>query len=136
MAKKPNKGAAVLKRITNRAKKIRAYSGGSWAAAVKKAGAEYRGDKKHKVVKKKFTSKKKHKTVGSTSVGKDRVDRKRVNVTIGGMTAARAKSMVKNAATNKLKNALYQRDQATTKTARKKIAKRITVYRREIKMFS
>jgi|ERR1700730_4861095 len=38
--------SAVLIKITSRAKAIRRIHGGSWKAAIKKAGAEYRGGKK------------------------------------------------------------------------------------------
>lgn len=37
---------SALKKITTRAKVIRRLHGGSWKAAIKKAGAEYRGGKK------------------------------------------------------------------------------------------
>lgn len=134
--KKINKGAAILKRVTARAKKIRAYAGGSWKSAQAKAWSEYRGDKKTTVKRKMYSSKKKHKTVGSTSVGKDTIDRKKVSVNIGGISAARAKSVVRTRAKEKLMSALYARDQAKNKTARKKASKRITAARREVKSFS
>jgi hypothetical protein len=39
-------GSAVLRKITTRAKHIRRLHGGTWKAAIKKAGAEYRGGRK------------------------------------------------------------------------------------------
>jgi hypothetical protein len=36
---------AILKKLTSEAKRIRAREGGSWKAAVKKAGAKYRAGK-------------------------------------------------------------------------------------------
>jgi hypothetical protein len=140
MAKAKKKGSNVLKRITSRAKKIRAYSGGSWKAAVKKAGAEYRADHKKKPAAKKSRSrrvgkrpatKRKFKSIGS-SVGKDRVDRKRVNITVGSITTADAKRVVVANTKEQLAWALLQRDTAKNKTARKKINKKVVELRRSL----
>jgi hypothetical protein len=47
--------AGALKKITTRAKQIYA-KGGTWKAAIKKAGAEYRGSKKKKPARKRRVS--------------------------------------------------------------------------------
>ena len=60
--------SAVLRKITTRAKHIRRLHGGSWKAAIKKAGAEYRGGRKMSGTRKRKTRKRKAKVVRMKTV--------------------------------------------------------------------
>jgi hypothetical protein len=138
MARKKTKGTSALKKITTRAKQLY-KQGGSWKSAIKKAGAEYRG-KKRKVsgvrTKKTHHKKTRHKRLGATrEIGKDRLDNKRVNITVGSITAAQAKSVIRSRTKDSLATALLQRDMARTKTAKRKISKKITSLRSTLHRF-
>lgn len=143
MAKKKTKGSSALKKITTRAKQIY-KQGGTWATAIKKSGAEYRG-KKRKVggVKKRTVRKVHRKKVGAArprEVGKDRFDNKRVNITVGGVTTAETihRSIVraKNGILDKLMALEGKKFTAHKVSEKKKIEKRIAKLRIDYKRLS
>lgn len=143
--------ATALKKITTRAKQIRkAHPSMSWVGAVKKAGAEYRGGK--------VAGKKKKRRVGAvksggsrTSTGGARNNRtstggartsttgnrtstggaKTTNVRIG--TVANHLSIAKRGMREQLAWMLLAKDQAKTKTAKRKIGKRITAVKSKLR---
>jgi hypothetical protein len=134
--KKKSKGVNALMKINRRAKQIVAYSGGSYRVAHKKASAEYRADHKPKA-RKKTVGKIHRKKIGKPSkpreVGKDKFDNKRVSITVGSITTAQAKHLVRANTKEQLAWALLQRDTAKNKTARRKINKKITTLRSTLK---
>lgn len=140
MAKKKSKGVSALMKINRRAKQIVAYSGGSYRVAHKKASAEYRADHKPKARKKTIGKVKKkvhRKKIGAArrEVGRDRADNKRVNVTIGNVSAAQAKSIIRSSTKERLKDALYSRDIAKTKTARRNASKKVSSLRQQLRNY-
>jgi hypothetical protein len=133
----------ALRKINARVKVLaKKHPGKKRVTLQKQAGKEYRagklgGVKRKKVSKKKVHHKKpRHKKIGSSrQVGKDRTDNKRVSITVGSITAAQAKSVIRSRTKDHLATALLQRDLATTKTAKKKISKRITTLRSTLHRF-
>lgn len=78
--------ASLLKRITNRAKEIRRRSGGSWKAALKKAGSEFKGMKSTPAKRRSVTRKK---VRGVATVSKSHVDKNKItnNFQIGSVAS-------------------------------------------------
>lgn len=137
--------STALKKINARVKFLaKKHPGKKRVTLQRQAGKEYRegklgGHKKKVVHKKKAVHKKRR--VGSTArkttnVGADKVDRKRVSVNIGGITKAQAKSVIRDTTREQLAWALLQRDTAKTKTARRKISKKVISLRTELRNFS
>lgn len=126
MAKRKANGA--LKKITTRAKAIY-KSGGSWAAAIKKSSAEYRGGKKSSPKRKAAPKRRAAPRRAATINAKPQ----RMNK-VSGITSA--KRRVVEDAKKKLANALLKRDLAKTKRAKRKIGKQVVQYRRDVKRFS
>lgn len=104
------------------------------SSAIKQASAIYRRD--HGGARTKKKPAKKHR-VGAArskpSVGTDRVDNKKVSVTIGGMTVAKARKYLKDEAEEKLGWALLHRDRSKTATDRKYYEKKVTEFRKKLK---
>jgi hypothetical protein len=123
-----------LKKITTRAKHIRRIHGGTWKAAVKKAGAEYRSGKIHGTKKRtpKKTPKKtaRRKRIGGTlsasgSSGIQGVRSTFAAAAIGGLTTAQHIAHAKKKIVNDIAAAEARKFQAKTKTAKRKISKKI-----------
>jgi hypothetical protein len=119
---------SALKKITTRAKAIRRLHGGSWKAAIKKAGAEYRGGKRMGSVRKKRRVKRKR--VGSV---KSRTTVKRVKrlhaaegraiKSLGSVSSHMA--MARNQLKEQIGWGEAQRFAANKKSTKRKIGKRI-----------
>jgi hypothetical protein len=128
--------ASALKQITTRAKQLR-KKGGSWKAAIKKAGAEYRAKKK-KPARRKKTAHKKHarkttvkrrRRVSGIRSNADRVDRKRVNVTIG--SVSHHKSMAKKGIKDQIANKAGRRELVIKVRERKKLTREIAKLKKD-----
>jgi hypothetical protein len=141
--------ATALKKITTRAKQIRKKNPGiSWKSAVKKAGAEYRGGK--------ISGTKKKRKVSGTSTGGARNNRTstggaRTSTTgnrtstggartttirvgrVGALTTAGHLSAARSGLKEQLAWGLLARDQAKTKTAKRKIGKKLIEVRRKLR---
>jgi hypothetical protein len=131
--------SGALKKITTRAKQIYKH-GGTWKAAIKKAGAEYRGAKKSKP--------KRRRVSGTLSQGarpssfavgrvKKKHARHRVGATlsdgarpssyaVGGLSAAHHIGKAKQKIGHEIASAELKKFQAKKKSIKNKIAKRIT----------
>jgi hypothetical protein len=134
----------ALRKINAEVKRLKKkHPGTRHVTLQKQAGKAYRagklgGVKKKSVHHKKVHHKKSHhKKVGaSREVGKDRLDNKRVNITVGSITTAQAKNLVRANTKEQMAWALLQRDTATTKTAKKKINKKIVSLRKQLHSYS
>lgn len=120
---------STLKKITNRAKQIRRkHPGKAWKTAVKEAGREYReGGLSGTKGRKTKTARK-----GIAKVGTRRKTRKvgsvgAIHTTAQHLSAARA------GLREQLAWMLLARDQAKTKTAKRKIAKKMVEVRRKLR---
>jgi hypothetical protein len=127
---------SALKKITTRAKEIY-RKGGTWKAAIKKAGAEYRGGKK--VGAKKRPAKKRRKVGGTLSAGSSsgimgvRRKRKRISGTLSagasggimGLTAAQHISKAKKKMELQIGAAEVRKFQAKKKSVKNRVAKTI-----------
>lgn len=130
------KGSTTLKKITARAKHIRHLHGGTWKAAVKKAGAEYRAGKIHGVKKKKPKKAARKKAVRRVKLlhaaeGKAIQRLRGVRSTfqaaaIGGLTTAQHIAHAKEKIAQEIGRAEMAKFRAKTKTAKRKITKRIS----------
>lgn len=134
---------SALTKITTRAKQIRRIHGGTWKAAVKKASAEYRAGKVHGV-RKKVSGKKKssrkrttrrktarRRRVGGTlSAGASRgimgVRSTAMAAAIGGLSAASHLAHARKKIEHEIGAAEVRKFVAKKKSAKRKIAKRIT----------
>lgn len=114
-------------------------------SAIRQASAIYRkdhhghgkvsGEKKHHTKKRHMgVGSKKRKRLGATN-GTDRVDNKKVHVTIGGLTPARARKYLKDQTEEKLAFALLARDQAKNKTERNKLSKYVQKVRGDLRRY-
>jgi hypothetical protein len=120
-----------IKKITNRAKEIRRkHPAMAWLSAVKEAGREYRSGKKKPAHKKKSavkrrtpksTPKRKRRRVAGIRTNADRVDRKRVNVTIG--SVSHHQSALKKALAERI-SSLYMRKVMAGSTKKSAAARR------------
>ena len=129
-------GSSTLKKITTRAKHIRRTHGGTWKAAVKKAGAEYRSGKIHgakKTARKKTARRapaKRRRISGTLSAGGSSgiqgVKTTFLAAAIGGLTTAQHIAHAKKRIVNEIAAAEAHKFQAKTKTAKRKIQKRVT----------
>jgi len=129
-------GSTTLKKITARAKHIRHTHGGTWKAAVKKAGAEYRAGKIHGVKKKsaKKTARKKvvrrikklHHLEGKAIHALHGVHSTFQAAAIGGLTTAQHIAHAKKKIVQEIATAEAHKFAAGKKMAKRKIAKRIT----------
>jgi hypothetical protein len=128
----------ALKKITTRAKQIY-KSGGTWMAAIRKSGAEYRTGKISGVRKKKKTTRKKsrsgskirRKKIGAIRTNRDRVDRKQTSITIG--SVAHHKSQARMGLKHQLEKKAGQRELATRKPLKRKLSKDIAKIKRDIR---
>ncbi len=125
------KAPAAGMKIINRAKAIRrAHPGKSWISCMKEAGREFRAGKVsgHKKKKSHRIAGKKRKVhrkkIGSSSPHRDRVDKKRVDISIGS---------VRSATYDKLADALIAREKSTTAKQYHAAMKRIAKHRKEIR---
>lgn len=131
--------ATALDKINKRVKHLaRLHPGKKRVTLQKQAGAEYRAGKlgrvkKKKSVHKKSVHRKKHhtkkKSVGSprrgtTNVGTDRLDRKRVNITVGGLTTSQHYAQLKDRILGDMLFFQTQKIKATTKADRNKAQKK------------
>jgi hypothetical protein len=134
------KGSAILKAITTRAKQMRKKQPGmSWLSAVKKAGAEYRSGKKPAAKKKasrirktagsKITHTRTRRKVSGIRTNADKVDRKRVNVTIG--SVSHHKSMAKKGIRHQIENAAGRRELTIKLRERKKLTRTIAKLKKD-----
>jgi hypothetical protein len=127
--------SAALKKITTKAKKI--YKrGGTWRQAIKKAGAEYRSGKLGKVVRMKTrrraTTKKRKRIVKKIR----RLHRAEGRAIRSLGTVAGIKSQLKKRLKEKLAKGMLSHYEARTKPQKKRISKRLTVIKRELKNLS
>jgi hypothetical protein len=121
-----------LKKITARAKQIRKrHKAMTWKAAIKKAGAEYRGKKKP--VRRKKTVVRKRKRISGIRTNADRVDRKKVNVTIGSVSYH--KGQIKKGLKTKIENAAGRRELAIKVNERRKLSKTIAKLKKEYRAY-
>lgn len=124
--------SAALKKITTKAKKI--YKrGGTWRGAIKKAGAEYRAGKLGKVVRmktKRRLTTKKRKTVIKKIRRLHKAEGKAIT-RLGSIGSL--KGQLRKRLKEKLANGLLSQYQAKTKTAKKRISKRLSVIKKELK---
>jgi hypothetical protein len=121
--------STALKKITTRAKQIRKkHPGKAWKTAVKEAGREYREGGIGKV---------KRKKVGAVRKSTSKVRAKKstkVRGTVGAVhTVAQHLSAAKAGLKEQLAWGLLARDQAKTKTAKRKVAKRLVEVRRKLR---
>lgn len=135
-------GSTTLKKITARAKHIRHTHGGTWKAAVKKAGAEYRAGKIHGVKKRKVGTTKAqkaharkfaikavklmHKSEGQAIQRLRGVRSTFQAAAIGRLTTAQHISHAKEKIAQEIGRAEMAKFRAKTKTAKRKISKRIS----------
>lgn len=124
--------SATLKKITAKAKKI--YKrGGTWRGAIKKAGAEYRAGKLGKVVRMK-TKRRAATTKRKRTIKKIRRLHKAEGKAITRLgSIAGIKSQLKKRLKEKLAKGMLSQYEARTKTAKRKISKRLTVIKKELK---
>lgn len=129
--------ANTLKKITARAKHIRKTHGGTWKAAIKKAGAEYRAGKIHgvkKTVRKKVAKRRKairrvkilHAAEGKALRAVRGVRSTFQAAAIGRLTTTQHISHAKEKIAHEIGTAEMSKFKAKTKRAKKKIAKRVT----------
>ena len=133
----------LFKKISTRAKAIqRIHKSKTWKACMKQAWAEYRngkitGTRKKKKAaprrKRRSGSKIRRKKVGSIRKNSDRIDRKRVNVTIG--SVASHKSAIKKGLKIRLEKKAGQRELTTRKPTRKKLTREIAKLKKEIRAY-
>lgn len=123
----------TLKKITAEAKRIRrAHPNMAWKNAVKQAGAAYRGGSLGKVKGKKKSAPKKKaakKRVGS-------VRKKAASPRKRAVGAVISKSAIRSHYKVALGNQLLQRELSTTKTAKRKVSKKIAETKRALKFLS
>lgn len=119
---------SALKKITIRAKQI-FKKGGTWKTAIKKASAEYRAGHKPKTVKKKAARKKTARRVSGIRKNADRIDRKKVNVTIG--SVSHHKSQARKAIKNRIEQKAGRRELVIKVRDRKKLTKEIAKLKKE-----
>jgi hypothetical protein len=129
--------SSALKKITTRAKHIRRIHGGTWKTAIKKAGAEYRAGKIHGVKKriagKKKSRKKIVRRVKALHAAEGKAIRRLGGVrstfqaaAIGGLTTAQHLAHAKKKIVHDIATAEAHKFTAKTKTAKRKISKRVT----------
>lgn len=155
MAKRRKKANGALTKITTRAKTIY-RNGGTWKAAIKKAGAEYRagslgGSRAVSKGKKKSKGRRKSRRISGTT-GTNPLNVMRGipggygNKVPGGArlqmvngirtgTVTRAKQLIKENCKQKLASALLRRDMAKGVRKKKKIGKQVSQYRAELKKY-
>jgi hypothetical protein len=131
---------SALKKITTRAKAIRRLHGGSWKAAIKKAGAEYRGGKKMGSTHRKA---KHHKRMGAVRPSKRKSVIRKVKAyhaaegraikSLGSVShhMAQAKSQLKE----QIGWAEAQKFAASKKSTKRKIGKRIAALKSQYRKF-
>lgn len=124
---------SVLKKLNKRAKELVKKKGISYKAAQKQAGREMRTGKKVSGVKKK-SAPKKRRSVGAVPVKRKKISLGKVGSAIG--TVAHHISQAKAIVSEQLGRKLLRRDQATTKTEKKRIGKDIAVLRKKLKALS
>lgn len=112
---------SALKKITTRAKAIRRIHGGSWKAAIKKAGAEYRGGRIGSVKRKKAAPKKRRAAV--RKIKKFHAAEGRAIKSLGSVSShlSSAKKMLEH----EIGKLEVQRYKAKKKSVKRKIGKRI-----------
>lgn len=119
----------TLKLIRTRAKQLQKGNKSlKWVPAIKKASAQLRSEGKiggasAAPAKRKKSATKKRKQIPRNASPS------------GTLSVASMKSAIKSNVKTKLANALLRRDQATTKTAKKKAGKLVTTYRAELKKY-
>jgi hypothetical protein len=128
--------ANALKQITTRAKQLY-KKGGTWKAAIKKAGIEYRKKKKKPHAKKKRMAvsgvhhkRRRRARVGSVSKSHyDRVDRKKVDITIG--SVSHHKAQAKKAIQQEIMHKAGRRELAIKVNERRKLNRAIAKLKKD-----
>lgn len=136
-------GSTALKKINARVKHLaRLHPGAKRVNLQKQAGREYREGKLGRVARKKTTHRKVHhkkKRVGSVSNGTDRLDKKRVNITVGSITASTIHQDIARAKNKILDKLMYwegKKFTAVKVSDKRKIEKRISKLKSDYKKLS
>lgn len=129
---------SALKKINARVKHLcKIHPGAKRVTLQKQAGREYREGKLGRVATKKVHKKTAHKKVHSKKVGatrevgKDRVDNKRVHITVGSITKAQHMAALKKAYQQDIAFQMVRKITTATKTGKRKIQRKINELNKE-----